>query len=774
MLSVTTTTAPAWPKLHNLEKFKPSGAGQFVACCPAHHDRNPSLSIGVGTEGVIGLTCHAGCDKHAILSALGCEMGDLFPPKPQPSNGDASKPRIVATYDYRDERRALLYQAVRYVPKDFKRRRPDGHEGWVWKLDDVRRVPFRLPELLADLSGELWIFEGEKDAMRAASLGLNATTTIGGADNFAMSAESMRAVATGKRVFLVADEDDAGDKYVAAGDTKLRPVAQALRIIHLPRLTHTKEHGEDFSDRLDRYGGTVDELWTLAADEGAQTCSNDVEGVHTSDEHLSDWDGGTLLCDVTPEDIEWLWEGYIPLRKLTMGDGDPGLGKTMLFAADLAARVTTGDRMPDGTPGIAGGAAVVIFTAEDDPADTLLPRLVAAGGDPSKALVITTIQRPDPDSLTGAMVERLPTFADLDFIRRKVEQVNAKLVIFDPFMAYLPSTANSFRDQDVRAVLAPLARLAQASGAAFVLIRHLNKGNFGSALYRGGGSIGIIGAARSGLLVVKDPDDENARIFGRTKSNLFGAVPSWKYRIGETDSGAPAVEWGGQSERSAEDVLNISGERDTTSKLEAALDLLRKTLSEGAEPEEKLQDAAKAQGISKATLRRAKKALGVQSEKVGIGKNGYWLWSLTETESRKGDHDSDEGAHTSDDEHLSENVGRKGSQEADSPKGAHASRYEQVSKEDDHLRVDVGEWPIGRTCTVCERGWRLPKPDGVGWGDCDNADCTSIRSAPQPVQGRVTFAANAVLSAVGSVVVADCAEEDWHGWPQGDADGVAS
>jgi hypothetical protein len=435
-------------------------------------------------------------------------------------------------------------------------------------------------------------------------------------------------------------------------------------------------------------GGTIEQLESLVADR--RHAEEREETDTTPDERLSTWEGGTLLSEVTPVSIEWLWGGYVPLGKLTMGDGDPGLGKTMLYAADLAARVTTGNVMPDGTPGIAGGAGVVLFTAEDDPADTLQPRLVAAGGDLTRVVVVTTIQRPDPNSDTGAMSERLPTFADLDFIERKIEQVHAKLVIFDPFMAYLPSAVNSFRDQDIRSALAPLARLAQKTGAAFVLIRHLNKGSFANALYRGGGSIGIIGAARSGLLVVKHPNDENLRIFGSMKSNLGPPMAAWKYRIAENESGVPCICWEGQSEQSASDVLNLSSDRDTTSKLEAACELLRVALKDEAQAEERLKEEAKAQGISLATLRRAKKMLGVESEKVGIGTMGYWLWTLPD----KGAQDEGKGAHTSGDERLKGNPGYNASQQADSAKDAQVDGDERLWADDEHVSGDEegDEW----------------------------------------------------------------------------------
>jgi hypothetical protein len=271
-----TPTAPAWAKIEALPKFKRGASdGQYIACCPAHEDRNPSLSIGVGDDGQVLLACHAGCDTATIVGALGCAMADLFPPK-QSANGATSARRIVATYDYFDAQGILVCQAVRYQPKDFKRRRPDGKGGWIWNLGGLYCVPYRMPYVLMANAAEIvYLVEGEKDADRLASLGLVATTTIGGANALAMTSHTLAKSLAGRRVVIVQDMDAAGDKYAAAALKVLKPVAAAVAILQLPRLAHVPSHDEDVSDWLDKHGGTVDELRALAEDAITRTTHED-------------------------------------------------------------------------------------------------------------------------------------------------------------------------------------------------------------------------------------------------------------------------------------------------------------------------------------------------------------------------------------------------------------------------------------------------------------------------------------------------------------------
>lgn len=197
----------------------------WEACCPAHEDSRPSLSISRGTNGGIVLYCHAGCRTEDICGALGLTLRDLMPEQ------DAR--RIDATYDYTDENGVLLYQVVRYFPKEFRQRRPDGRGGWLWNMQGVRRVLYRLPAVMeAKARGEpIYLTEGEKDALALVKLGLCATTHAGGAGKWR---DEYTKTLADCRVVMLPDQDDAGRKHRELVQAALAPYVASFDVVNLP------------------------------------------------------------------------------------------------------------------------------------------------------------------------------------------------------------------------------------------------------------------------------------------------------------------------------------------------------------------------------------------------------------------------------------------------------------------------------------------------------------------------------------------------------------
>ena len=387
-------------------------------------------------------------------------------------------------------------------------------------------------------------------------------------------------------------------------------------------------------DALYRQSGLRREKWIKREDYRRKTIEHALKGrtefyqtpkiVRLADdserrvEELQSEEIGILLSSVEPEEVEWLWPSRLALGKLALVDGDPGLGKSVV-TLDLTARVSVGKVFPDGAECEPGG--VVLLSAEDGLRDTIRPRLDAAGADVSRILALATV----PDENGHDRLLSIPE--DIPLIEKEMKRVGARLLVVDPLMAFLSGETNSHRDQDVRRALAPLASLAERTGACVVVVRHLNKASGNNPLYRGGGSIGIIGAARMAFVVGKDPQDENRRVLASTKNNLAKPPKSLMFTLEEAESGAVRVNWLGNSEISAKDLLATPQDQEHADARSEAVEFLRDVLADGPVPARDIVQNAKDARIAEKTLRRTQKILGVVPYRESeAGKRGAGRW----------------------------------------------------------------------------------------------------------------------------------------------------
>src|SRR5262245_44730513 len=197
-------------------------------------------------------------------------------------------------------------------------------------------------------------------------------------------------------------------------------------------------------------------------------------------------------ADVTAQPQRWLWWRRIPCNAITLVDGDPGQGKSLLTLAIVAA-VTRGKRLP-GHRGTPAEGPVVLLNCEDDAGRQVKPRLQAQGANLENVFIL--------DHLLPAGAKKRPLWLpdDADEITRAIASKGAIMLVIDPVMAFLSPNVRAYSDQSVRASLLPLQQIANAHGVAVILVRHLNKTPSGKAMYRGGGSIGFMGLARSSFL----------------------------------------------------------------------------------------------------------------------------------------------------------------------------------------------------------------------------------------------------------------------------------
>jgi hypothetical protein len=590
--------------------------------CPCHpdgtkHNRRSARTWPLA-DGIAGVKCFAGCNTRDILQALGFDFSN---------NGD-HRHESETVYDYHDIDGKLSYQVVRFPAnadgtKNMKQRRPDGKGDWIWNLKGVKPLLYRLPETWQAVNkGEtVFIPEGEKDCNNLTRLGLAATTNSGGAGKWQ---DGLSDHLTGAVVVILPDNDEPGRKHADKVARSLQGKAKSIKVVDLPGLP---EKG-DVSDWL-AAGGTKEELLRMVAEApewGPEMQEQPKELFRPITVRLS---------DIEPEEVSWLWEPYIPIGKLTILEGDPGIGKTFAALAVTAA-VTSGAGLPgtDGRPGPGREPHNVIYmTAEDGLADTLRPRLDAIGADVSRVIALTGYAGYDE---TGQETELPVTMKSINVLDKALEEHKPLLLVIDPLQAYLGAGVDMHRSNETRPVLAGIANLAEKHACAVLLIRHLGKSQQDRAIYRGLGSIDFIAAARSVLLAGQDPQDPTKRAIIQTKNSVapWGASIGYEIRDGQ-------FFWTGLSDLTAGQVLSADAKfSESGSKLDEAKDFLRDYLADGPKSAKETISASERSGIEFVTLKRAKQASGIESYQEP-GKRGNWFYRLSQSPDQSGSEGQD-------------------------------------------------------------------------------------------------------------------------------------
>ena len=329
------------------------------------------------------------------------------------------------------------------------------------------------------------------------------------------------------------------------------------------------------------------------------------------------------FSEIKPETLRWLWPGRIPLGKLNLLVGDPGLGKS-LATIDIAARVSRGVSFPDGEACKPG--AVIIASAEDDPADTIRPRLDTAAADIARVHILEGMHVTLTDNSTVERAFDLETgIPTLEDALARIGGV--RLIIIDPISAYLGG-ADSNTNAEVRGILAPLAALAAKHGVAILCVTHLRK-SAGPAVHRAIASIAFTAAARAVWAVASDPSDVERRIMLPVKQNLGPNVGGLAFRV-EAQNGVPRLNWeSGAVNLDANEILNVEDLEGHSERREAE-QWLREYLADGPVGAREAIRAANDVGISKMMLWRVSNALHVARHKLG-GRGAGWEWSLPDS-----------------------------------------------------------------------------------------------------------------------------------------------
>jgi hypothetical protein len=592
-----------------------------MALCPAHDDRNPSLSISPGNGSGPLIKCFAGCDTEAVLKAVGLDWQDVLPPRETPvrnstlirGSGATARPGKITRYEIQDASGNLIAVHIREDLAEGKKVRwelPDGTPNLggiktsdlpLFGVEHLRPAPAESPVVVC---------EGEKatDALR--SNGVLAVGTVTGASG-APGNEALRPL-LGHPVFLWPDNDNPGREHMAR-------IGAALH-----RLGHRDIRAIDWKGAPDK--GDAADLFQLEAamDEfevlldGARKVEPAKDPAETPVPLFTQ-----CMADIEIKPIAWLWRDRLPLGKLVVIAGEPGLGKSRL-ALSVAATTSKGGSWPGGE-GRCERGEVLILNFEDDPADTTVPRLTAEGA--YLSAIHQLIAVPDEKGRRAFNLSR-----DTDRLAKYLElHPLMRLVIVDPITACMGGT-DSHKNAEVRAALHPLGEVAQRYSVCVLAITHLNKGTGMKAMHRVTGSIAFTAAARVVFAVAKDESDPEGRrrLFVPVKNNLGNDQTGFSFGTQVVAISplieAPRIVWGDKVTITADEALSPPPPEGERGALEEAREFLATLLADGPMSAEKVKMEASGAGIAATTLKRAKQALNAKATKTGM--RGGWEWTL--------------------------------------------------------------------------------------------------------------------------------------------------
>lgn len=452
------------------------------------------------------MKCHAGCSVENIAGALGLTVKDLFVDKPKGTSAKG-RPQVVAIYTYPNGA-----QKLRKADKSFTWRRPDGKGDWIYNRQDLPHSLY----IAGELSGAVFVCEGEKDADNLHKLGYDAVSGEDGAGPGKWRKEYTEQL-RGLHVCVFCDNDQVGRDYAAEICNALHGVAASVRLLELSTVwPEIPEHG-DVSDLIVTVG--ADRACELIGELTMNTPEWVLPPVD-SPEQPTKGRVAKAASSFGEDDTRFLWYPYLPIGDYSVMMADGGTGKTILCCG-IAAAVSTGKALP-GEEFDSEGKPVLIISAEDS-GEILRKRLYKSGGDLDKVMIL------DCSDSIGM------NFSDAyDEFESTVKNYSPALVIIDPWHAFLGAGVDINRVNALRPVFQKLAHLTKKCQCAMILVSHVNKRAQGeNANNAATGSSDFINASRSAFRVIFDDTDEDCRVMIHTKTNYAAYGKSIRYRIDE-------------------------------------------------------------------------------------------------------------------------------------------------------------------------------------------------------------------------------------------------
>jgi 5S rRNA maturation endonuclease (ribonuclease M5) len=615
--------------------------------CPAHDDQIASLSV-TNKGGNPLVNCQAGCDSGDVLAAVGLTWREVLA-----DTQEQHRTSWIASYEYTDERGAVLFVKERGEPKTFRIYKPltGGRREYKQVFGGShppRRVLYRLPAVMGAIRDgrAIYVVEGEKDVHAAEKAGAVATCNYEGAaksDQRTKWRPEYGDTLKDAHVVIVADNDDAGYAHAAAVRADLNGKAASVRVV---RGLVDSNHA-DLSDHL-RAGHSLDDLAPL----GDEPVASSTAGVgEEEEENEGEVPERRLILrpasGIRTRVVRWLWDttpegapptshGRIPLYSLAIAAGAPGLGKSQ-YAVWMTARITTGT-----LPGELWGKprAVIYAAAEDSWSYTIAPRLIAAGADMD--LVLHVDVKDD-----GQAHARLTLPLDTSLLGKEAERHSVALLVMDPLLSYIDKGINDYRAAEVRQALEPLVNAADRHRFTILGLAHFTKFGAADPLARVAGS-GAFGQLIRCLVAFakEDTEDGDQRFVMSLEKNNLGrtGLPSHAYEIQscvvQTDEGPSYVSrfvLGSETNTSVSEVMREESMPDSgKGEANENVEWLRGYLTDmgGSDAAADIKKAARKNGISDSAIDRAKRKLGVKAQHSGFGKERRSHWYLPEAAPR--------------------------------------------------------------------------------------------------------------------------------------------
>lgn len=535
--------------------------------------------------------------------------------------------QFIGYHPYTDESGNVVYMRIRLKNENGKKWiRPfyfdEATQDWLMREPTFTsgKLLYRLHELTSKLNETVWIYEGETCVEAIEKYGFLSTTSGGSSSAVSANWSYLK----DRNVIVWPDNDSAGFNFAIEITKRLENIGCTVQWVDIKKLN--LPDGGDIVDWLNNISNINNE------EIKAKLISIPLVHARTFNSEEAESKDSKYINYRTASDIQlkaynWLWPSRFAKGKVSMISGNPGLGKSQLCAS-MAATITHGGTWPDKTNCEAG--SVIFLSAEDDPADTIVPRLKAVNGDLTRIRFIESVTELNDqgEKLDG----QFSLATDLEVLERLLLELKDVAAIFiDPITAYLGNT-DDHKNARVRSILSPLSKLAEKYNVAMICISHHNKGGSQEALMRVIGSIGFVAAARAAFAVVKDKDDESRRLFLPLKNNIGNDKTGLAFKIEshdlEDNIQTSRILWSDEEVTVTADEAMSPNSDENKSALDEAIDFLKDILKDGEECANDIIKWAEENNISKSTLLRAKKALGVKISRKGYGKDSKSVWSF--------------------------------------------------------------------------------------------------------------------------------------------------